>query len=193
MGLFGKKTSKKIEQLDDLIFDLNADINVKSRQIDQADRKARDLMKKAIGAPSHSKQLIAAQVQGFYSSARAQQRAMSYKLAVYSAATAIKSSFEAQELESEGALKALKKIVGAKNMTDLSHSIRDLAKGEQKIGIRLAGLAEQIEQSQDALSASSDMNNSSFMNIMTELESLPPEKVDDALNSRLKVADPLRS
>jgi ABC-type Fe3+ transport system substrate-binding protein len=193
MGLFGKKTSKKIEQLDDLIFDLNADINIKSRQIEQADKKARDLMKKAIGAPNSSKQLIAAQVQGFYSTARSTQRALSYKIAVYSAATAIKSSYEAQELETEGALKALKKIVGAKTMSDLSHSIRDLAKGEQKIGIRLSGLAEQIEQSQDALSASSEMNNSNFMSIMNELESLPPEKIDDALNSRLKVADPLRS
>lgn len=188
MGLFGKNTSKQIEKMEDELMDLQADINIGAKKIQQEERKARDLLKKAIGAPAHEKKMIATQARSLYSSARAQTKILNFRNAAYSIGMEIKTQLEVQELESDGALKAIKKVMGAKNMKDLERAIVDINKDNEKTGSRLGSMMERIENMQESYSGP-ELDDKALMGIISEMESMPPEQVDATLNTRLKAGE----
>ena len=158
------------------------------KSIEMNEQKARAALKKSIGAPSYQKRRVAAQVKAHSSAARSAGMVLNLKLGVYSAAMEIRSGLEAQQMEESGALKALTKIMGAKNTRELGSAITQVGKENAKLTGKMAALQARIEAAQDSLEAA-DMTDTSFMDIMTEVETLPPDQVDAALNKHLKFGE----
>lgn len=185
LPFFGPSNSQKIEKIDNILVEVQTEMNMTSRKIDQAEKQAKDIIRKAIGASPTQKKMLALEVKRRYNLARIQQRKLAYHFTVYSAALSIKQGLETRELESEGALKALQKIAGASNLTELKAVMTKLAHDERKMGAKFAAMQQQIDDTQEELSEN-DMTDTSFLDIMNELEGLPPEKVDETLNAKVR-------
>lgn len=185
MGLFTKKTTTKIAEMEDSLLDLQADINMGARKVTQEQKKAKDLLKKAMGAPDEQKRMLATQAKALYTSARAQSRLLSYRTAAYSMGMELKTALEVQELEQGGALRAFQKVLGAHNLKELEKVAVDINKDNEKMGHRLEGIVSRIEDMQDAYSGP-ELNDHVLLGIIGEMESLPPESVDKVLDTRLK-------
>lgn len=182
---FGEKNSQKIEKVDTILIEVQTEMNMTSRKIEASEKKAKEMMLKSRGASPTQKKMIALQVKKEYDTARVNSRKLAYYFTVYSAALSIKQGLETKELETEGALKALQKIVGAGNLGELKNVMRGLAKDEQKLGAKFAAMQADIDATQEELAAA-DMTDTTFLNIMDELESLPPEQAQETLNSKVK-------
>lgn len=185
MGLFTKKTTTKIAEMEDSLLDLQADINMGARKVTQEQKKAKDILKKAMGAPEEQKRMLATQAKALYTSARAQSKLLNYRTAAYSMGMELKTALEVQELEQGGALKAFQKVLGAHNLKELEKVAVDINKDNEKMGHRLEGIVSRIEDMQDAYSGP-ELNDQALLGIIGEMESLPPESVDKVLDTRLK-------
>lgn len=182
---FGEKNSEKIEKVDSVLIEVQTEMNMTSRKIEMSEKKAKDLMKKAVGSTPTQRKMLALQIKKEYDTARVHGNKLRYYMTVYSAALSIKQGLESRELATDGALKALSKIMGAGNLSELKGVMRNLAKEEQKLGGKLAALQAEIDATQEELAAT-DMTDDSFLDIMKELDSLPPEKIDETINTKVK-------
>lgn len=186
---FGKKASQKIEELDSVILDLKVETNMTSKKIDQLQKQMVSLMKKGLGASKQEKNLLGIQIKSVERQAVVLRRKLQHDTTVYGMATLAKGMYESQELETEGALKALQKILGAKNLTELRTEMGQLSKIDAKLGAKLVGMEEQLDQMTEEMNTSAEMTNNDYVKLMEEMEKLPPEKLDETINATLQKAE----
>lgn len=188
MGFFRKTTDVKIEELEDQIMELQADMRMGSRKIQQEQKKASELLKRAITADTHERKNLANEAKNHYTTSRAYQKKLNFQTVIYSIALEAKTQLEIKDLDADGALKAVRKVMGAKNLKELEKELTDLNKQGEKQGLRLSGLAERIEDMQESY-AGPELNDKALMGIIEEMAAMPPEQADQILAQRLKAGE----
>lgn len=186
MGIFRRETmADKIEKLDDIILDLQVETNMTGKRVERAESEIRGLVKKGVGASKQQKMILAAQAKAKSGQVRALQNKLMRDLAVYSFATMVKGAYEAQEIMDEGPLKALQDVMKVKTLPEMSKVMGNLAKKEQKLSAKLQAMQQKLDYMQEEV-GTPELEDNTFLGLMEQAETLPPEQVDSHLNQKVK-------